>query len=191
MVHTCLMKPVTLTLLGILFICPVTGAAGQEASNCVRGEPEPLFSTRSKGIATQSFKLKSAVDAEETLRLNTGAEVRIRNWGCEYFVITIHYQSERIRGNETGMRYWLSKSAEVLRLMARSDPNVVFDLKKAAATLEAKARSGETLNFDHPPFLVEGDGTDFLQTQVVVKSGGRMKGKSGGYVEVQLMKGPL
>ena len=76
-------------------------------------------------------------------------------------------------------------------MSSRSNPNIVFDLDKAANTLEAKVINNKGLSFAHEPYPVEGDGIDFLQTQVFIKSGGTLKGKPIGYVEFELMKGPL
>lgn len=189
------MKRFTGNMLGlfIIAILPVGLIAADpvEDAGCVRGEPAALFSVKSPGVQTHSFKKISPNEAEENVVFKSGDVLRIRNWGCEYFVNTFHYESKGIEGTVSDMAYWFIKAAEVLRTLTHSKPHVSFDLGKAANTLEINVKNSKELSFDHLPYPVEGDGTDFLQAQVVVKSGGRLAGTSMGYVEFELSKGPL
>lgn len=82
----------------------------------------------------------------------------------------------------------LKEAASWLRKIERLKADTVFNLGLAANTLEKaigksdKKQSGEGLP-------VEGDGVDFLQTQVFVENYGR-KGTVG-FIELSLFKGPL
>jgi hypothetical protein len=136
--------------------------ADQEDSICVRGEPEPLYTMKSPGVKAHSFKKRSSHEAEEEITFKSGDKVRINNWGCEYFVNTFYYESKSIKGNNSDMTYWFKKSAEILKVLSRSNPNIVFDLEKAANTLEAKVINNKGLSFAHEPYPVEGDGIDFF-----------------------------
>jgi hypothetical protein len=178
------------TALGTLTIS-VYAAGKPETSSCVRGEPEPLFSLNSPGVKTHSFKMKSPHEAEEEVVFKSHDKLLIQNWGCEYFVNTFHYESENLKGNEADIAYWFFKSAEILKALSLSKPQAVFDFEKTAKTLELKAKDNKGLKFEHEPYAVEDDGIDFLKTQVVVKSGGKLKGGPKSYVEFELSKGPL
>lgn len=179
-----LLPPLVISLLA------VPGASAEEGG-CVRGEPEALFEQSSPGVEKHSFNRRSSHEADEEVVFESGDVLRIRNWGCEYFVNTFHYESGSFQGNESDIPYWFRKAAEVLSVMARAKPNAIFDLQRAAATVESRISDGSKLGFDHPPYAVEGDGTDFLQTRVVVKNGHPPKGGKLGFVEFELMKGPL
>ena len=176
-----------------LIITPsiLLGADQPADPDCPRDQPGPVYSLKSPGVKSHLFKKTSSFEAEEEVIFVSGDRLLIKNWGCEYYVNSFYYESKNIKADSASTAYWHTKSAEILRLLARSRPDTVFDLKKAADTLEIKAKGGKGFRFDHEPYPVEGDGTDFLQTMVTVKKGGNLPGKDMGFVEFELMKGPL
>jgi hypothetical protein len=167
------------------------GKCEEAKEECIRGEPEPLFNQQSPNVKQHTFTLKSSHEADEEVLFKSGDVLKIKNWGCEYFVNTFHYESKSIQGSNSDVSYWFRESANALKKVSESNPNVMFDFQKAAMTLESKIKEGSELSFDHLPFPVDGDGVEFLQTQVVVKNGGLLKEKKVGFVDFELMKGPL
>ncbi len=80
------------------------------------------------------------------------------------------------------------EAVPLLRKLHKLKADSIFDLGLAANTLEKAILQPNTPTFDEQ-FPVEGDGTDFLQTQVKIDSAGR-NGKAG-FIEISLLKGPL
>lgn len=112
------------------------------------------------------------------------------NGGCEYYVNSFRYESAEISASKTSVNSWGSETAKALRKMHALGLSEVFDLIKAAETLEKLVKEPGELFLD-AEIPVEGDGTDFLQTRVVLKGGGLLQGQAGGYVAFDLVKGPL
>jgi len=155
---------------------------------CMRGKPYPVFSKDLPELHNRRFSLKSAHEANERVQLKSGESIRIHHWGCEYYMITFRVESAGI------LKAGMSKSAAfkeavlLLRKLQQLKADSVFNLGLAANTLEKAILQPTDLSFDEQ-FPVEGDGTDFLQTQVKVDSAGRI-GKAG-FIEISLLKGPL
>lgn len=178
-----------LLLIGVIFCSPDLTWADQAEDRCVRGGPEPLFSGQSPDVKGHEFTRTSSHEADESVLFASGDRLVIRNWGCEYFVNTFRFESKSIEGHKSSPPYWHKVAAHALRTLAASEPDIVFDLKLAARTLEIKVSNSIELKLDDP-YPVEGDGTDFLQSHVAVKASGKTD-KGVGFVVVELSKGPL
>jgi hypothetical protein len=168
------------------FLLGAASAAAEET--CPRGEPEALF--QGKEVKSEIFTPVSNHEANEEVVFNSGDRLLIRNWGCEYFVIFYRYESAKLlvkSGDTFGV---FKKSVELLQKIAAFRPNSVFDDMKAAETLDKMITEGKELTLGQS-YPVEGDGFDFLQTRVVVKGGGSLKNGRGGFIEIELGKGPL
>ncbi|RII28433.1 MAG: hypothetical protein CXR31_00680 [Geobacter sp.] len=114
----------------------------------------------------------------------------ILNDGCEYYVNSFRYESADILGQDSSANYWGAEAAKALRMLQSLGASVVFDLTKTAEMLEKLVKEPGKLSLDSE-IPVEGDGIDFLQTQVILKGGGLLQGQAGGYVVFDLVKGPL
>jgi len=159
-------------------------------SACVRGEPEPLFAKNNPQLKSHSFALRSSTEATEEVVLLSGDRIIILNGGCEYYVNSFRYESAQILARDTSATYWAAETAKALKKLQALRPAVVFDLTKGAEALEKLAKEPGKLSLD-AEIPVEGDGTEFLQTRVILKSGGLLQGQAGGYVAFDLVKGPL
>jgi hypothetical protein len=173
-------------LAAVLALPPVPGDGADE---CVRGEPEAMFPNRVATIRSTAFHPVSSHEATEEVVFAGGERLRIRNWGCEYFVLTFRYESKALIASGDG-RAWHQRAAEVLERLARLKPRAPFDLPLAARQLRKALRTPAALPLEQE-IDVEGDGVEFLQARVSVKGGGALAGGGRGYVEFQLAKGPL
>lgn len=161
-----------------------------DESACVRGEPEPFFAGNNPQIKSHTFVLRSATEATEKVVLLSGDRIIILNGGCEYYVNSFRYESAKILPKDPSATYWGAEAAKALRKLQALRPSVVFDLTKGAEVLEKLVKKPGKLSLD-AEIPVEGDGTEFLQTRVVLKGGGLLQGQAGGYVAFDLVKGPL
>src|SRR6185295_11564423 len=75
----------TFVLLAVLAIPAVAAAGGDD---CVRGAPEAMFPSRGATVRSTAFHPVSSHEATEEVVFATGERLKIRNWGCEYFVLT-------------------------------------------------------------------------------------------------------
>jgi hypothetical protein len=170
-------------LLGMCFAA-FPGVAQEE--ECMRGEPTPLFKAPSTSQHGYGFQKVAKTEAWESF-MSAGRDVyRIHHWGCESFVITVRWESQAAAC--ASLREAERAGAKVLRTFQKWGADCPFDLEAAARLLNRSKgdKAPETQRSDIEEGLpVPGDGTDFLQTRVSIAAHGQ------GYVEVQLMKGPL
>lgn len=157
-------------------------------NDCVRGEPIPVFAASNPRLRSYTL-LKSPDDGmRELVGLGLGESLEIRQWGCEYVVTTFRLESKQLRREDIGGAHAYLVAAKLLRRLRSLDVDSVHNLVLAAETLEAAVRRREASSFGQP-FPVEGDGTDFLQTQVQIDRSGWRNG--AGFVELSLFMGPL
>lgn len=169
---------------------PSPAFAGQSADDCVRGEPIPVFDASNPGL--RSYRLLKSRDdgvgVRELVTLSADESLEIRQGGCEYVVTTFRIQSKRLRRQDIAGTNAYLVAAGLLRRLGKLNAQSPYDLALAAETLEAAVRLRKAGGFEQP-FPVEGDGIDFLQTQVQINSASWRNG--AGVVEFSLFKGPL
>jgi hypothetical protein len=172
----------------LLSVCAVPSFANEQSngSSCPRSEPTAVFTTKSPTVATQSFRLVDGAGIEE-IHLKSGQTIRVKNWGCEYYVVTFlvepaeHSPNLSVRSAYEQAASWLIR----LKELSASPP---FKLDLAARTLRNHYRNERKLAFDSE-IPVEGDGTDFLQTRVKVEK--PEEGRKAGALQFSLFTGPL
>jgi hypothetical protein len=171
----------------VVLVMPAISA--KAGADCVRHVPVPVFPKKVATMRSTAFHPVSGNEANEEVVFATGERLKIRNWGCESFVMTFRYESKTLPASGDG-RAWYERAAEVLERISRLEPQTPFDLPLAARQLRKALRTPAALRLEED-IEVEGDGVEFLQTRVSVKGGGALEGGGGGYVEFQLAKGPL
>lgn len=86
-----------------------TGAA-VDFVDCPRGTPERIIKASVEPQPT--FELdRTKNTASEILQFQNGDRVVVKNGGCEYFVVTFRFETDRFKADTTDMMYWLDKSA--------------------------------------------------------------------------------
>lgn len=77
--------------------------------NCARGQAQSVVK---KNIFPNAlFKLNDDNrTGTETINLKGGEKLIIRNWGCEYYVLTFRFETERFKRDTTDIRYWLGRT---------------------------------------------------------------------------------
>jgi hypothetical protein len=66
--------------------------------------------TKKSFYPTGIFELDADRHTEtETVELQNGERIIIKNWGCEFFVLTFNIETERFQADTTNTMYWLDK----------------------------------------------------------------------------------
>ncbi len=83
-------------------------------SNCIRGNAESVIK---KAVYPNSiFKLNSDNHTgTEVVDLGGGEKVIIRNWGCEYFVLTFRFETQRFQADTVDVKFWLEKAVILMK----------------------------------------------------------------------------
>lgn len=62
-----------------------------------------------------TFKVNAdSLTGTEMLTLPNGDKLTIRNWGCEYYVLTFRFETNQFEADTTNMRYWLDKATVLM-----------------------------------------------------------------------------
>lgn len=179
----------------LIFIacCSVSSA---QMSICTRGIAVPVL----KRSVFPNVKAKMSADERtsvETARTGRGDLLTVRNWGCEYYVLTFRFETSRYRHDLGDLRYWFRQAANEMAFIL---PGVEapIDIKKGIAKLRAYTNSsgkgdlrriklGRTLMFGGDERDPNGD--DIPQTVSIDSL--RMLKKNRYVFEVTFAAGPL
>jgi len=186
-VHRPSKHPHTIKALLVALLATV-GLKATDSEDCLRGKPYPVFSKAQGGIRSRHFSLRRDGEAEEVINFKSGHLIKIRHWGCEYYVITIRIESKKILREGTSKKCAFIDAIASLRLLHKFKADSVFDFPLAIKTLEKALQNDAALEFEQE-FPVEGDGIDFLQTRVKIDAAGR--DSDHGFIEITFLKGPL
>lgn len=81
--------------------------------DCVRGQAETI--TKKDIFPKTSFVLQAdSLTAIETVMLDNGDKLIIRNWGCEYYVLTFRFETSRLKADTSAMKYWYVNSVKLM-----------------------------------------------------------------------------
>lgn len=72
---------------------------------CVRGQAEPVI--KKSVFPKTTFTLQpDSLTAIETVDFDNGDKLTLRNWGCEYYVLTFRFETSRFKADVTDLKYW-------------------------------------------------------------------------------------
>lgn len=81
---------------------------------CVRGQAEPII--KKTVFPNTKFLLQAdSLTAIETVSFDNGDKLTIRNWGCEYYVLTFRFETSRFKADTTAMKYWYLTTYKILK----------------------------------------------------------------------------
>jgi len=81
-----------------------------EFVDCPRGVPERIVKGSVEPQPTFEVNKEKNI-ATEVIQFQNGDRVVVQNSGCEYFVVTFRFETNRFKADTTDMVYWLDKSA--------------------------------------------------------------------------------
>ena len=132
--------------------------AEQELGNdCVRGQAEPVI--QKEDYPNTTFILQAdSLTAIETVTFENGDRLIIRNWGCEYYVLTFRFETTKFQQDTSNLEYWF-KAANRLMTSMLSGLDAPIDIKRGLVFLDSyvlrdeknkfkNLNLGDELNFD-------------------------------------------
>jgi hypothetical protein len=83
-------------------------------SDCIRGQAKSVI--KKTVYPNSTFKLNEDNHTGiETIDLKNGDKLIINNWGCEYYVLTFRFETERFNADTTNNIYWLNKATILMK----------------------------------------------------------------------------
>ncbi len=85
----------------------------EQGNDCVRGQAEPVI--QKTDYPNTTFVLQpDSITAIETVTFDNGDRLVIRNWGCEYYVLTFRFETSRFNADTTILKYWYVTAVKLL-----------------------------------------------------------------------------
>jgi hypothetical protein len=95
---------------------PQTTSDTITADDCPRGEAEPVV--QKSAFPDARFSLhQNKREATETLTLNTGDQVTITHSGCEYYTLSIRFETSRFKADTANIGYWSHAALLLMRAL--------------------------------------------------------------------------
>ena len=97
-------------------VAPDSAKGGEDLnySDCIRGQAAPVV--KKSVYPNAVFKLyPDNHTGIETMDLKGGDKLTIKNWGCEYYVLTFRFETGRFQADTTNTVYWLGKAALLMK----------------------------------------------------------------------------
>jgi hypothetical protein len=102
-------------------------------NDCVRGQAEPII--KKTVFPNTKFILQpDSLTAIETVTFDNGDKLTIRNWGCEYYVLTFRFETSRFQADTTAMKYWYVTTYRILKEM-KQGIDAPVDIEKGLQAL--------------------------------------------------------
>lgn len=83
-------------------------------NECVRGQAEPVI-IKTVFPNTKFILQSDSLTAIETVEFENGDKLIIRNWGCEYYVLTFRFETSRYIADTTAMKYWYVAACKIMK----------------------------------------------------------------------------
>jgi len=146
-----------LTLVLLAFLSSASAIDSKEQANrdCKRGQAEPII--QKEDYPNTTFLLQAdSISALETIVFENGDKLIIKNWGCEYYVLTFRFETTKFQGDTTNLAYWFRSSAILITGML-SALDAPIDIKRGLVFLHSyiakhednkTLKLGEEIDFD-------------------------------------------
>ena len=82
-------------------------------TDCTRGVAEPIIK---KTVYPQTtFVLQpDSITGVERVSFDNGDSLTIKNWGCEYFVLTFRFETSRFKADTTSLKFWYVTTYKIM-----------------------------------------------------------------------------
>ena len=85
----------------------------KQGIDCGRGQAEPVI--QKAHFPNTTFILQpDSITAIETVTFNNGDKLIIRHWGCEYYVLTLCFETARFNADTTALKFWYITTVKLL-----------------------------------------------------------------------------
>jgi len=125
-------------------------------SNCIRGKAEPII--KKSVFPNTTFQIQpDKLTAIETVNFDNGDKLIIKNWGCEYYVLTFRFETSRYQEDTANLSFWFKKSALLLNELTKGIDSPI-NIKSGIDKLVTKIDDDKKNNYQN---LALGEEIDF------------------------------
>lgn len=156
---------------------------------CVRGQAEPII--KKEYFPNTTFTLQAdSITAIETVQFDNGDKLTIKNWGCEYYVLTFNFETTQFQKDTTDLKFWYQSTIQLMTsILAGLDAPI--DIKKGLTFLESYYLKDKKNNFKNLKLEEEIDFADNEIRSFVTLDRIKQINKKTFEVSVSFAVGPL
>lgn len=156
---------------------------------CARGQAEPII--KESVFSNTKFVLQpDSLTAIETVIFDNGDNLTIRNWGCEYYILTFRFETSRFQNDTTNIPYWYKKSVLLVSELNKG-LDAPIDIKKGIDKLINHIDSDMVNNYANLEFGQEVDfGGEDIRDFVTVEKVEKLTDKTFA-LTISFATGPL
>jgi hypothetical protein len=158
-------------------------------TDCIRGVAEPIINKTL--FRNTVFQLQSdSLTGIEKVTFDNGDKLIIKNWGCEYYVLTFRFESSRFQSDTLNHEFWFRKTALLMSEILKG-LNAPIDVTNGVKFLVSYIDKDKNNNYKNLKF---GDEIDFggndIRSFVTVDKVIKLTDKKFA-IEISFSQGPL
>ena len=158
-------------------------------TDCTRGKAEPII--KKSVFPNTTFKIQpDKLTGIEVVNLNNGDKLIIKNWGCEYYVLTFRFETSRFQEETTNLPFWFKKSVILLSEITSgidSPINIKDGIEKLLIKIDDEQKNNyQNLTLEDEIDFGGEDIRDFITIDKIEKINDRKYA-----IEISFSKGPL
>lgn len=160
-----------------------------QSNDCVRGQAAPVI--QKADYPNTIFLLQpDSITAIETVTFDNGDKLIIRNWGCEYYVLTFRFETSKYQHDTTDLAFWF-RSADGLMTSMLGGLDAPIDIKRGLVLLDSYISRDEKNGYKNLQLGEEIDfGTNDIRSFLTVDRIEKINDKNFG-VTISFTTGPL
>ena len=155
-----------------------------DSSGCNRGQAVSVV--KKEVYPNALFKLNDDhLSGTETIELKDGDKLVIKNWGCEYYVLTFRFETNRFKADTTDIKYWMDK-AIILMSEIEKGLHAPLHISDGTAAIQTFLKSYKEYQLGDEIVSKEGEIRDFVTFDRIQKLGDQRFA-----IEISYATGPL
>lgn len=167
----------------------VSTLAGDTGTNCVRGVAAPV--TKKDIFPKSTFQLQpDKLTGIETVQLDNGDKLIIKNWGCAYYALTFRFETSRFQNEPGNIGFWYKRAVTLVNEITKGI-DTPLDLAKAkeaiAEQIEKDVPNGySNLKYGEEIDVANGEPREFVSIDKVEQLNDKIVA-----IEITFARGPL
>src|SRR3954468_17878599 len=140
----------------------------ESGSNCVRDVPVAIV--KINAFPKMSFELQPNKQVGiETIDLENGDKVIIKNWGCNYYALTFRFETSRFQSEPTNIPFWYKRTVTLLNeLTSKIEAPAPIDIERGTDRLMNKIEEEVPNGYQNLAFNKELDFANGLRSFVCI-----------------------
>lgn len=171
-------------------VMTVTTVSTEADSNCIHEEPAGII--EKNAFPNMSFELQpDKKGGIETVNFENGDKLTIKDWGCNDYILTFRFETNRFQSEPTNTGFWYKRTVtllnEINKKMSDSPINIVFGTNRLMERIEEEVPNGyQNLAFNEELDFEDGDVRTFVRIDKVEQLSDKKFA-----IEITFSKGPI